>query len=173
VGSAEIDSAGSFKLLDEAINSNEKPGWIMKECLVIIVNALKCEKAFIMLYDSNLSALNVVAGHNINPRQFDDAEVSQTIIDKVFSEGKPVIAYNALTDERFSTKLSVVLSGLRSILCVPLKAEDSLKGLIYADNSKKSNAFKKVHLLFLEECANRLAPAVARLFPESRTGDED
>jgi GAF domain-containing protein len=165
--SDKLDIAVTRAIIDEAVTSKESPDDVLEAGLHAVVEAVECERGFIMLYDSNFDELNVFAAHNIDPDTLSTtAEVSQTIINNVYEEEKPVMSSNALDDPRFSEKSSVVISGLRSILCVPIIAEQGLVGLVYLDNRLRIGAFEIKHQQFLEEISKKLAEVIMKIFPE-------
>jgi GAF domain-containing protein len=167
VENQKLDLIITYKQMDDSIESLESPDEILEACLNVIMDAIETERGFIMLYDSNFDELNVFAAHNIDPDTlFSTAEVSQTIINTVYEEVKPVMSSNALDDPRFSEKSSVVISGLRSILCVPITSEKGLLGLVYVDNRMRIGAFEQKHLRFLEQCAKKLSHIIMKIFPE-------
>jgi GAF domain-containing protein len=164
-----LDAIACSKMMVDLLRSTMEPDEILGKCLNIVVESLKCERGFVMLYDSTLNELGVMAAHNVDPDSiFTTAEVSQTIINTVYYEAKPVMSSNALGDPRFAEKSSVVISGLRSILCVPMTTEKGLIGLIYVDNRSMIDAFQQSHLQFLQECANKFAQVIMKLFPDTQ-----
>ena len=62
--------------------------------------------------------------------------------------GRALVLLDALEDPRFGQRNSVILSNLRSILCVPLRSPRSNRvfGLLYGDNRQRSGAFGQEHL---------------------------
>src|SRR5205823_357013 len=73
---------------------------------------------------------------------------SRTIIKHVISTGEGVLSSNAMTDQRFSKGKSVHNLGIRSALCVPIKARkltegagDDIAGVIYIDSSVKNYSY--------------------------------
>ncbi|MHC9540362.1 MAG: GAF domain-containing protein [Vulcanimicrobiota bacterium] len=165
--SDKLDIIVTNAKIDEAVASKESPDEVLEASLFAVVEAVECERGFVMLYDSNFDELNVFAAHNIDPDTLSTtAEVSQTIINSVYEEKKPIMSSNALDDPRFSEKSSVVISGLRSILCVPIMMEKGLLGLIYLDNRLRIGAFEQKQLQFLEEASKKLSEVIMKLFPE-------
>jgi len=167
VDSDKLDITVTCAKIDDAVASKESPDEVLDTSLNAVVEAVECERGFVMLYDSNFDELNVFAAHNIDPDTISTtAEVSQTIINNVYEEEKPILSSNALDDPRFSEKSSVVISGLRSILCVPIMVEQGLLGLVYLDNRLRIGAFEQKHLQFIEEASKKLAEVIMKLFPE-------
>jgi GAF domain-containing protein len=84
---------------------------------------------------------------------WDTGEISQTIIRKVLSDGEAVKSNNASDDPRFADQNSVILSGLRSVMCVPFKSAGRLVGLLYLDNRMVIGAFSRDDLQVVREIA--------------------
>ena len=81
---------------------------------------------------------------------------SRTIINYVLNNGEGVLSSNAMTDHRFSKGKSVHNMGIRSALCVPIKARkmadkpgDDIIGVIYIDSSVKNYTYAPDQLRLL------------------------
>ncbi len=81
---------------------------------------------------------------------------SRTIVNYVLKNGDGVLSSNAMTDQRFSKGKSVHDMGIRSALCVPIKARkltdktgDQILGLIYVDSSVKNYTYAPDQLRLL------------------------
>ncbi len=81
---------------------------------------------------------------------------SRTIVNYVMKNGDGVLSSNAMTDQRFSRGKSVHDMGIRSALCVPIKARkladktgDQIFGLIYVDTSVKNYTYAPDQLRLL------------------------
>ncbi len=81
---------------------------------------------------------------------------SRTIINHVMNTGEGVLSSNAMADERFSKGKSVHNLGIRSALCVPIKARrlsgkagDEMIGVIYIDSSVKNYTYSPDQLRLL------------------------
>jgi signal transduction histidine kinase len=61
--------------------------------------------------------------------------ISRTIIDHVLAEKKGILVSDALRDERFSAVQSIVRSGIREVICVPMKGRHQTLGVLYLDTS--------------------------------------
>lgn len=152
--------------MDEHAASSESPEQIVKSCFDEIIAVMKPERGFIELYDSESDKLNILSGYGIEIENFSFEAVSFTILDKVFKKQAPVLTVDAMMDKRFEKKLSVVLSGLRSSICAPLKTEKGLVGLIYIDERKKIGHYKKSDLRFIEDCCKKLSEIITQKYPD-------
>jgi len=86
-------------------------------------------------------------------------EASRTIINHVITTGEGVLSSNAMSDQRFSKGKSVHNLGIRSALCVPIKARkldattdanaNAIIGVIYIDSSVKNYTYSPDQLRLL------------------------
>ena len=80
---------------------------------------------------------------------------SRTVINHVIQNAEGVLSSNAMTDHRFSKGKSVHNLGIRSCLCVPIKARkltakaDEVMGVIYIDSSVKNYTYSGDQLRLL------------------------
>lgn len=90
-------------------------------------------------------------------------DISTKVIDQTLREGKSLLIVDAVSTPGLTNRTSVIISGLRSILTVPLRHPSGLTlGLLYVDNRVKIGAFKDTHREILTQTANQL---VERLGP--------
>jgi len=98
---------------------------------------------------------------------------SRTIINHVISSGEGVLSSNAMSDRRFSAGKSVHNLGIRSAICVPIKAaklsgknEFEILGVIYVDSSVKNYTYAPDQLRLLTAIGLQagLAAANSRLY---------
>jgi adenylate cyclase len=75
-------------------------------------------------------------------------------------QGELVIAEDALQDERFSSRQSVILGQIRSAMSVPLKVEERILGSIYVDSRDPRHKFTPEDLELFEAVASQSAIAI-------------
>ncbi len=64
-----------------------------------------------------------------------DPSLSQVLLDQVKQTGQPVLTGDVASDPLLKDSTSLLLAGIRSVLCVPLKTSDQrVCGLIYAEH---------------------------------------
>jgi two-component system NtrC family sensor kinase len=105
--------------------------------------------------------------------QQEKIHASRTIINHVLSSGEGVLSSNAMADRRFSAGKSIHSMGIRSALCVPIKAakitgknEFEILGVIYIDSSVKNYTYSPDQLRLLTAIGLQagLAATNARLY---------
>ncbi len=68
-------------------------------------------------------------------RENEKISISRTIVDYVLREKKGILVSDALRDERFQSVQSIVRSGIREVICVPMKGRHQTLGVLYLDTS--------------------------------------
>ena len=101
---------------------------------------------------------------------------SRTIINHVIQNAEGVLSSNAMADQRFSKGKSVHNLGIRSALCVPIKARklngkpggDDVIGVIYIDSSVKNYTYSPDQLRLLTAIGLQAGMAVqnAKLYQQ-------
>ncbi|MCE1246030.1 MAG: ATP-binding protein [Firmicutes bacterium] len=152
--------------LSQMLNSSLNVEEVLKMAMDQVVDLLRAERGFIMLFNEK-GELELKAYKNVDPQailQFRD--ISRTIIGTSTKEGKNVLSVNAQSDPRFKDLESVLMSGMRSVMCVPLKVKARVIGVIYLDNRIEEGMFRETHLEMLSAFGNQSAVAIenARLY---------
>lgn len=126
---------------------------LVEEVLDLIQQAVPSERAALLLHDDDDSP--VVAAR----RGFAEGSVriSRTLIDTVLEERQGVLTVDARSDQRFDAAQSIMLEGIRSILCVPLWNNQDVIGLIYFDRRFEGDPFDSRDLRLVGLMANMAA----------------
>ena len=152
----------------EGLNSTLDLEGVLNQAMHMLVELTGAERAFLMLKDEESGEMNVRISHNIDLDEFEGSSfaISRTIVQSVVSSGEPVVTTNAAADPRFSDEESVALHSLRSIICVPIRMDKVVEGVIYADNRIQTDIFTSADRDFTATFANQAAAALenARLF---------
>lgn len=142
VGVALLSASG----LDETLN----------QVASLVFEAVPAERCVIMLRDDeNPGAMQIkVARIRGKEEIIEEVRVSRTVMDEVLKNGKSVLTADAQHDPRFASQ-TMVLSGVRSVLAVPLSVDErNIFGLIYADSPTYEATFSEEHLNILTTLAS-------------------
>jgi adenylate cyclase len=82
------------------------------------------------------------------------------------------LASDALADVRWSAAQSVVLSGVRSLMCVPLLSGDSVYGLLHVGNASRVAAFSQTDLELITGIGSGAGVALSNAFMAHRLAEE-
>ncbi len=159
--------------ISQVVNSSLELNKVLQMVMDTIIQMTGAERGFLMMQRDDLGDMVVRVARNWEQESLDPNElsISQTVIQRVITDGQPVLTTDALEDPRFGNQDSVVLHNLRSILCVPLMVKRQLTGVIYADNRVRAGIFTRRHMELLTGFANQAGVAIenARLFDSVRT----
>jgi signal transduction histidine kinase len=140
------------------------------------IRITKAERGFLMLADTKRK-LEFVVGRDANGNsiQANSFQVSSSVLEDVFTTGESLCIENALNDERFERRQSIMNLELQTILCSPLRTQEETIGVIYVD-SKYIQAIDKADVLSLFEIlAGQAAVAIknARLYQDLKSTYEE
>ncbi len=150
-------------LLEVSLTTNSS--LVLDDILQIVmhkaVELMQAERGLIMLLDDN-GELQVRSAYNLHQEETmeEGFKISRSITTQVASTGKSVYTSDALADERYACKQSVVELHLRSIMCVPLIVKERVIGVIYLDNSNQAKMFLKSDLYLFELYAQMVSNAL-------------
>jgi len=132
-----------------------------------VITATHAERGFVMLRDQD-QKLHFSAARGMDRQTIDDPQfqISRSVVERVAEDGNPVITSDAQSDSRFNMRQSIMILGLRSILCVPLIVKARVTGVIYVDNRLQAGIFTQPDLDLLNAIAASAAIAIenARLY---------
>jgi serine phosphatase RsbU (regulator of sigma subunit) len=153
--------------LAQAFSSSLDLDEVLNRVIDEVIQILHAERGFLMLYDEKEVLVTHVA-RNIEQSQIEQPgfQVSRGMVEKSAREGIPILASDAQTDSRFSSMHSVLLLGLRSVLCVPLQFKNRNLGAIFVDNRMQTGVFSQSEVDLLMAIASSAAIAIenARLY---------
>lgn len=158
----------------QVVNSSLELNDVLRVVMDNIIGLSGAERGFLMLREKGSinGKLVIHIARNWEKESIDSSEsaISQTIIQRVVTDGNPVVTTNAQEDPRFGSQESIIAYNLRSILCVPLKVRGEVTGVIYADNRMRSGIFTEGKKNLLSAFADHAAVAIenARLFESVR-----
>jgi sigma-B regulation protein RsbU (phosphoserine phosphatase) len=124
----------------------------------------KAQRGFLMIADDD--DLRVLVARGIDGHMINEEEYSTTVVNQVVSTGQALLTNNAQFDTRFQAGQSIIMRGLRAILCAPMMAKGRLLGVIYVDTAMKAGNFSQADRDLLSAVAGQAAIALdnARLY---------
>ena len=151
------------RLIDvsRAMNSTLHLERVFDLAIATLVEMFAAERGFLIILDAEGELAFKVAIHAAGG-DIDDAtsQISHSLVEEVVRTTNPVLLQNALEDERFRAKSSVLALELRSAMCVPLIGRRGVQGAIYIDNRIAAGRFSQADLELLSLFANQAAIAI-------------
>ena len=118
---------------------------------------LRYDRAIILLVNKRGKLKIRAYRNNSNGKK---QNLSTTLIRHVVHKREGVILSDLLTDNRFNKAESVILSGMRSSMAVPILHINEVLGVIVIESTKKIGAFTKKDLLLIMNIANHTAQSI-------------
>jgi len=144
---------------------------LCQQILDVAFRLLNAETGAVLLFDEN-EALVPWASRSIKPGEDPDILISRTIVDQVIRDKSAVLASDALADSRWSSSESVVLSGVRSLMCVPLLSAENVYGLLHVGNSTMVAAFAQADLELITGIGSGAGVALSNAFMAHQLAEE-
>jgi len=156
-------------VLMQSLNMKE----VMERILHYILELLKrIDRGVVILIDQESGEPSDVI--SIVKASKDDckAAYSRTIVERVIKERTPVSMLDTLEEKEINLSDSIRVSGIRSIMCVPLISRAKVMGVIYVDSVNKPHGFRKEDLDLLTALSSPAAVAIENslLYAKYRNG---
>jgi GAF domain-containing protein len=146
---------------------------VMERILHYILELLKrIDRGVIILIDQETGAPSeVISIIKANKHECETA-YSRTIVERVIKEREPVSMLDTLEEKEINLSESIRVSGIRSIMCVPLISRSKVMGVIYVDSVNKPHGFRKEDLDLLTALSSPAAVAIENslLYAKYRDG---
>ena len=146
---------------------------VMERILQYILELLKrIDRGVIILIDQETGQTSEVISIIKSTKDSTHAAYSRTIVERVIKERTPVSMLDTLKEKEVNLSESIRVSGIRSIMCVPLISRSQLMGVIYVDSVNKPHGFRKEDLGLLTALSSPAAVAIENslLYSKYREG---
>lgn len=137
-----------MEILESATNHEQ----LFSSALECLKESLTPERAFILYGQNDMGMWQTQVSHGIQhpDRVLFAGEISRQPLRHVLEDGMPVMLLDAATDPEYADRMSVAISGIRSVVCVAWRDQaNQVAGLIYADDRAKRSAFLDDNLAWL------------------------
>jgi two-component system, NtrC family, sensor kinase len=148
--------------LGTALGTSGDIDQVLEVIMDLVFETVKADRGLILLLDDHgeldPKVVRVRSEPNEKPKKGDKPKflASRTIVNHVMTSGQGVLSSNAMADRLFSKSKSVHELGIRSAICVPIKARrldakggDENLGVIYIDSSVRNYTYSPEQLRLL------------------------
>jgi signal transduction histidine kinase len=108
---------------------------LLGRVLQLVFEWVEADRGCIMLVDPETKELETKARRDRRTGDTGSMAISRTILDYVLSNREGVLTSDAQDDDRFASGNSVVRTGVREAICVPLQGRYDIVGVIYVDTT--------------------------------------
>jgi two-component system, NtrC family, sensor kinase len=108
---------------------------LLDRVLQLVFEWVEADRGCIMLLDPNTREPRIKARRDRRAGEPATMQISRTILDYVLERHEGVLTSDAQDDDRFAAGNSVVRTGVREAICVPMRGRYDTVGVIYVDTT--------------------------------------
>ncbi len=174
--STKLDIEGMQALLavTRRMNAQLDPDAALGTIVDSLVSIVKADRGFLMLRDDAGELQFAIArdrkGQPLEEQKF---KVSRGVIDEVAESGETRLIDDAAASDAYNARMSIVSLSLRTILCVALKTQQGVIGVIYVDSNAITRRFSDDDVPLIEAFAAQAAATLERLRLQRAERDRD
>jgi transcriptional regulator with GAF, ATPase, and Fis domain/tetratricopeptide (TPR) repeat protein/tRNA A-37 threonylcarbamoyl transferase component Bud32 len=159
----EIAEIGALLELNKRLASEMDMPKLLESIIDHAIAVTHAARGFLIVLEDG--RLEFTVARNIAKEEVQKPEfaVSHSIVERVCREGKPIVARNAMVDERFRWFTSVSHLRLSSVVCVPFRVKEEILGALYLDNPDAEGVFSTRAVNALEAFSDQAAIAIWNL----------
>jgi sigma-B regulation protein RsbU (phosphoserine phosphatase) len=160
-----LEVEGLRLLLDVSrrINAVVDPDAVLATIVDSLVSITRADRGFLMLRQADGSLRFTIArdraGKPLEEKKF---RVSQSIVNEVAETGVTKLIDDAATSDAHAARMSIISLSLRTILCVALRTNDRIIGVIYVDSNAITRRFTPADVPLVEAFAAQAAATLDR-----------
>ena len=125
---------------------------LLGRILQLVSEWVEADRGCVMLVDPETRDLRIKARRDRTAADPGSMAISRTILDYVMERREGVLTSDAQEDDRFASGGSVVRTGVREAICVPMQGRYDVVGVIYVDTiTPLAEALGKGHRRFTDE----------------------
>lgn len=147
--------------LTEAVNSSKSIDTLIKETLQILMELFHMDLGCVFhLKEASKKPENVMTLNNSGSSKY---QASSSVVNQVIRDNVSVIASDIVDHQELSKHQSIAEYGAASIMCVPMRAADRVRGVLYLSSLTKRGAIKEHALQLLVAMATQIGLAMDNL----------
>ena len=128
-----------YQISEEVVSPTHSLSESLQRILDLTLESVGADRGCILASNQQTGKLEpqVVSPANVLPAD-GPIPISTTIVDYVLNNGQAVRTSNAQSDDRFAAGKSIVQTGIREAICVPMRGHSDLLGVIYIDTNSQA-----------------------------------
>lgn len=164
---AHHDLATIYKI-GSIMNKVQDTGALMDVLTNKLMEVVQAGRVVLILFGTDIKKIVSKKVRTRSGRNDDISNISMSMVEEAASEKMAILSYDALADDRFKDKHSVILNKIRSVMCIPIMVLGKVLGVIYIDTMGDIGSFSEYDLQFLSIIANQAGIAIqnAKLYED-------
>jgi signal transduction histidine kinase len=145
----------------QAVNQIVDPNELLERIMDLVLKSIVADRGCIMLRDPHSGEFEPKVLRWRQGAPSDKMTISRSIMDHVLREKQGVLISDATQDQRFSGGESIVRSGIREVICVPMKGRHETLGVLYLDTRSTTREITRRRTATAKFNEDHLALAIA------------
>jgi response regulator RpfG family c-di-GMP phosphodiesterase len=116
---------------------------LMKRILTMLVEATKADQGYILFWNNTDDKISARMMH---PKEIKQMKISRTIVKRVAQYTRPLLTSDAMLDARLAPSHSVMMSNIKSVICVPMLSTPKGEVVLYLESDKLEWTFSESDL---------------------------
>jgi transcriptional regulator with GAF, ATPase, and Fis domain len=161
----------AFLQIARALNEEGDLTRLLTQIVDAAIALCGAERGFLILGKTGDHSVEVARNFAQEEVLSPEFKISRTIANRVMATGVPELTTNAQEDDRFRDLQSVADLRLRSVLCIPIRVQNEIGGVLYVDNRLQQQVFQEREKALLLSLADHAGTAIntARSLEQLRT----
>ncbi len=158
-----IDNPKVFQAISEMGRMLILPGSdeeMFDRALELLQDAIPTERVAILLSQPESDGLYLAASRASGRRSAGSFTISRTIVRELLNQRNAILISDPRADSRFAQQQSIVGSGIKSAMAVPLFDQDQVLGILYADTGNPIHRYTEDFLRVAATFGNILAAKI-------------
>ncbi len=130
------------------------------EALDLLQQIISSERAAVFLAPAGSDNVQLATYRLSDKKSSDSFKISRSIVKEVLDKKNAVLFSDLIADERFAKQESIMVSGIRSAMAVPLINEKQVLGILYTDTTDPWQRFSEESLKVTATFGNILAAKI-------------
>lgn len=160
----------AFLQIARALNEEKDLARLLTQIVDAGIQICGAERGFLLLPQGEEHSVEVARNFAQEEVLSPEFKISRTIASRVMETGVAELTTNAQEDDRFRDLQSVADLRLRSVLCIPIRIQNEVGGVIYVDNRLQQQVFQEREKMLLMSLSDHAGTAIvnARAMEELR-----
>jgi response regulator RpfG family c-di-GMP phosphodiesterase/pSer/pThr/pTyr-binding forkhead associated (FHA) protein len=134
---------------------------LIEKVLPFVAGELNADCAYLFTRDAVKG--NIVPIGTFSRSGKKGGKISRSIIRRAIQEKRALLTSDAMQDDRFSARDSIMLKQIHSVICVPLAVTGDLSGVLYLAGNSPSDVFNEEDLELSAAMADQIGLAISHL----------
>ncbi|HWL09912.1 MAG TPA: ATP-binding protein [Planctomicrobium sp.] len=131
-----------YRITEEVVSPTTSLDELLQRVLDLTLEAIGADRGCMLVTDSRTDRIEPrVVAYRGNANVTERMPISTSIVEYVIHNGQGVRTSDARHDARFDSGQSIVQSGIREAMCVPMRGRYELMGVIYVDTTRPSSDY--------------------------------